>query len=108
MRTFLSSAFIYYLSWLPFYFVKDKLVTISINNIVLAETEIKYLVIWYFPFTLLALIPILLMFLFNRNKRIRKLESKLENAKQLQFETEVKLNRKERIKFGSLSGYVEK
>lgn len=105
MKPFLLSAFIYYLSWLPFYVVRDRLITISINNIVLASTEIKHLAIWYFPFTLFAVIPILLVFLFNRNKQIKKLESKLENAKQLQLDTEIKLNRKELIKYNSLRGF---
>lgn len=105
MKTLFLPALIYYVSWIPFFVVREKVIEISIGGVLLVSSEIKHLIVYYFPITLLALIPVLLLWVSDRSKRMKKLEQRLENTEQLLSETEAKLEKKERIKYGSLTGF---
>jgi uncharacterized membrane protein len=106
MKTLFLSALIYYVSWIPWWFVKSNSITILYNGVEVLNEEIMFLAHFYFPLTLLSFFPVLVWLVANRNKKIRKLEQKLENTEQLLSETEAKLEKKERIKYGSLTGFV--
>lgn len=105
MKYYAISATIYYASWIPWWFVKRNSITILYNGVEVLNEEIMFLAHFYFPLTLLSFFPVLVWLVVNRNKKIRKLEQKLENTEQLLAETEAKLMRKEKIKYNSLRGF---
>jgi len=106
MKVFAFSTLMFYLSWLPFWVVRNEVIGISINNVALMETELKYLAWFYLPVSLLvSSIPILIFWIRNLKARNRRNQVKLEGALRENASLQIQLDKKETVKFGSLRGY---
>jgi len=106
MKVFAFSTVVFYLSWLTVWVVRNEVIQVSLNNVSMVETELKYLAWFYLPVSLLvSSIPILIFWIASLKARNRRSQVKLEGALRHNASLQIQLDKKERVKYGSLRDY---